>query len=520
MKTKTLFIILILCLSLFLYKCNETTTTDGDDTDSDDSSAITSALIAAFPTDLIIASPAEAIPSAIPAYLKNAAAADFADSFEAKKETLTEIFAGDEVSECTFTFSPLAGSQNATCYGPSLYYLSHPDSIAEGIINTDGNLPGGDLGIWDETEGGTEACAAAQLNMKVNNIAGLVDSIIFTMASLKCVAEANSLELPAAGSSLDLTDEVTTAYSTNSIGLTVSAVAIARESNDADGNEVYVSTIAGTFASPASASVTETMSCRLKHIPTNDDNTFYKGKISCTMSESTSSASGNCAQFATAGQTQAFSIAYEKSSATSLSYELNSGNFCGANADPYVSSTNYTVDRTKVASATDTDGWGNNFNFARFTVNPSTGAGDFHFGWQAGMGDGWTRSMNGSVTSSGTTTTGTLYFGFGPDIAGTADPATLNGMFCNWAVAGSATHDTIAATKVSRQVITQNSSGIFEVTSSNITYAPTNSCDSAGTPFCYGKTASPTFCDAVTNNLVDVSSATFATPTAPTDVDA
>ena len=57
-------------------------------------------------------------------------------------------------------------SYDAECYGPKLYYENHPEGPDGPVFGSDpySSLPTGDLGLWSETNDGTEACVAAQLN--------------------------------------------------------------------------------------------------------------------------------------------------------------------------------------------------------------------------------------------------------------------------------------------------------------------------------------------------------------------
>lgn len=522
--------------------------------EEDTSTTSSSALAVTFPSDLALASPtASSSASASLNALKKVEASELeADAdYLTKKAAIEDLLSGEAttVEDCAFTLNLLTNTNNASCYGPTITYTNHPNATTKDSNTTDadaanspndtdgdGSLPGGDTGIWRSTvDGTTEACAAGQANAKISGIATQVDSAMLAMASMICIADVSGLALPAEGASLDLTTQVASGFSTNDVGLTVTSATLARDDDDADGNAVYLANLVGTGTTAAGSA--QTVAVRLKHIPTTADNSTYKGKLSFTVSTDDGTKPGNCSQMGVTvtGQTDAVSIGYEKTSTSSLTYELNSGNFCGKEADPYVSTTNFTVDSSKRLQApTTVTGWGNNYNYALFNYNPSDGTGDFQFAWQAGAGDGNTRVMNVSVETSGGVTTGTAFFGFGPAVFET-DAGTIDRMICNWAGPNGAVpanqHTGVAFAQ--KQVMTLDAtSGLFIPSSSNITYAPTmtygtvSACNSDGTD---GSGNTFTFTDdkgnavstSVTNNLVAVSTiaTSVSAPTPPTDVD-
>lgn len=504
----------------------------GGSSDSD-----SSGLTSSFPADLIVASPTgdrDTSSSSVSRVSRQLTDEDGSpDDLISGQVELAEILAGETITDCDFNLNLTTSTSRAVCYGPTLNYTGHPDAAlrdadtADSTVaeDDDGQLPGGDLGLWVESVTSTgEACASAQINAVVGGISSQVNSAIFAMASMVCIARVNGLEVPdAEDETLTLTSQVDSGFTTNGVDFDVTSASLERDDDDADGNKVFIANLVGT-ATDADGD-TQTVTIRLKHVPRNAENTVYRGKLSYTIATNNGEKFGNCGTGSLTGSTDAVSIAYEKSSSTVLTQELHGGNFCGVNADPYESATNFTVDASKKFSATtDPDGWGNNFNLGMMVYNPINGAGDFRYSWQAGPNDANTRVLNVGIDASATDEddiTGCAWFGYGPDIAadGVGD---IDRMICNWAGPGSShTGQELAQ----EQCLSLSDDGIFTATSSNITYAPTNSCNSSGTvngiAFTYSAPDLGTSVNgtAVNHNLVDLDEVDMAAYTAPTDVD-
>lgn len=504
----------------------------GGSSDSDSSE-----LTSSFPADLIVASPtgdrdtSSSSVSRVSRQLTDEEGSP--DDLIGGQAEVEEMIEGDQIADCDFALNLDTNTNRAACYGPTLNYSGHTDANlrdTDTVDSTnpeddDGQLPGGDLGLWAATETATgEACAAAQMNAVVGGISQQVNSAIFAMASMVCIAKVNDLELPdEVDETLALTSYVNSGFSTNGVGMTVTAAALQRAANDADGNSVYIATLSGTTTDDDGD--TQTVDIRLKHIPRNADNTLYRGKLSYTVRTDNGEKFGNCAAGSLSGATDAVSIAYEKGSLTVLTQELHGGNFCGDDAEPYVSDENYTVDAAnKFAVNANPDGWANNFNTGMVTYNPLNGAGDFRYVWQAGHGDDNTRVLNVGLDAGADDpddVMGCAWFGYGPDIEddGVGD---IDRMICNWAGPGNShTGQELAQ----EQCMSLSDDGIFTATSSNITYAPINNCNSAGSlngiNFIYSAPDLGTSVNgtAVTNNLVPLTDIDMADYTAPTDVD-
>ena len=163
------------------------------------------------------------------------------------------------------------------------------------------------------------------------------------------------------------------------------------------------------------------------------------------------------------------SLHYVRSSATELSFQNRFGQFCGAGAsgltEPLPStagiSGNVVSPGTRLVMT-----WGNNFSVFTADFDPTTLAGEYSYSWQAGYGDSDSRILNLNLTAS----TGTAYFGYGPEFT-TSTSGVIDGFYCNWAGPGGHSK----AQYAQKQTMTL-AAGLWGPDVSTITYAPTNSC--------------------------------------------
>ncbi|PIR25080.1 MAG: hypothetical protein COX62_02470 [Deltaproteobacteria bacterium CG_4_10_14_0_2_um_filter_43_8] len=500
---------------------------------------------AVVPADVVVSSPTASTSVSASLGVKTLKAVGDAatEDYDAKKTALQNLISGD--NDCAFTLQ-IPSVSSPSCYGPPVNFNGHLNSSAidgdtndDGQADDDGALPSGDTGIWNTTQGVSEACAAAKMNELVQKVSANVDNMINIAAVMACSGKKAGTTLPTIGATVDLASTVESQSTVS--GLTVSSATLARKANvdaNSDGttDPVYVSTL-GVSMDFGGAIGVRTGTITLKHIPTTSDNSTYKGKLSFSMAKS-SEDGGNCAGTAgtESGAVNAGTILYEKTSGTSLTYETNFAEFCGSSTDPFDTDNN--IDPSDKVSTSNTDGWGNNWNYGLFALNPSNGTGTFAYAWQAGQGDGNTRVLDVTTSiDSSDNLSGTAYFGFGTDIATAAGRGTITAMICNWAGPGN-THTGLE--KAQRQVMSKASGTDTWISSSaNITYAPSNSCDAGiGDGFIYEAVNSGTYAAvagtsgselnfdndretdaaAVTNNLVNLTDVVFTAPTAPTDI--
>lgn len=497
---KKSLVLLASLLLVYSVSCNKSSS------NNDTANNLSSLFKAAFPEEAAVSSPtsqksvsASMVSTILPGDIQ--AYGDATDTAEKKKEALTQILDATTADQCSVSIN-LYNSGNASCYGPQLDYSNHPTASP-----ASGQLPGGDLGLWDATETSGEACAAAELNSRMKGISSQVDTAFFTVASMMCAAKVAGLSAPAnAGESLDVTSAISGKVKINGQAATVSSATLVRES-DSGTKPVYVSTIVATVG-------TKTVSIRLKHIPAGVlDETTFTGKVSIKLADSTreSGFDGNCSG-SSAGQVDAVSIVYEKATSGNIKFALKSANFCGSSASPYVSASNYSVDLTKTYNANN-GGWGNNGNVFLADFAPSTGIGTYQYAWQAGRNDSNTRVLNVNITSA---SNAVAYFGFGPAISSTSGVGAIGGMICYWA--GGSHNYTL---KVQKQTMTRSST-MFTPSSSYITYDPVDGCESSSGSFTYNKPSQTAVnASSTTSNLVNFSdiSTNITNVTAPSDME-
>lgn len=515
-----------ICAAVSLGACGSSSSsaTPGTTGDATDTTSVSNAV----PGDVVLASPtastsASASISVGKSTHKTLAGDATTESYDDKKAATEALRTG--TGECGFTPPMDAPPTMPECYGPKVAYTGHADGSP-----SNGDLPNGDVGIWDAYEG-TEACAAAQMNYLISAVSKRVDTMINMFNNMACVGKKEGILLPAIGATVDIKSALET--KSTMTGITVNTATIERLADDADGNPVYKSIASVTIG-------THTGTATLKHIKTGTD--AYKGKLSMTISNATAMSPMNCTG-AAAGSVHAAVISYAKTSATSVVYEMNFAEFCGADATPLDSNNN--IARTDAFNpTTNLTGWGSDWNYALFNLNPSNGTGTVAYAWQAGFGDERTRVLDATVTAAADgSASGTAYYGFGPDVNGTATLGTIEGFICNWAGPDGATQSNprtssalITAGKewpiAQKQTLTRAAGGTeYTPASSSIKYAPEKSCDKFGaTPdFHFQAVRDGTFLNLdnditdstlVTNDLIDIGEITtnFTLPTPPTDV--
>lgn len=440
----------------FLAACNTATTTSSDTSTDTVATATT-----AFPSSLTVSSPLsyeEAASASVSSSLIKAVTSGsaYASSFALSTAEIEAILTASSSTACTFDPSDfLSVSNDAGCYGPTLQYEDHPDS--GGIA--DGQLPSGDVGIWSENDATTgNACAAAELNAQMEGVSLKTNAALKALASMICVVNTNGLTMPSE-STLDITTEM------NALGVTdttFSGVSLTHAIN-ADGNDQYSYTVDFTYtpgASPYDVSVA------MDHIPgaSTDE---YNGRLNYAVNSYFTG--GNCPGN---DVTINGSVLYASASSAELALQAREGTFCGHDADGL---TDGIVDPSlKYNSSTAPNGWTDDFNIFTAEMDPSTMEGNYTYAWQAGFGDGNTRTFNVTVNSSAE---GVAFYGYGDDVEDT--DGSIGGFICNWA--GPSNSHTLQDYAQYQAMSLNTTTGLIESDSVNIGYAPTNSCDYDGT---------------------------------------
>ncbi len=452
------------------------------------SGTVSAAVKAAYPVGLALASPLEVTKSSFTATAQKGLGAGvgqsrqglssgWASRYEIATAKINSILSGVTADKNAFEPELLFSQPGrARCFGPSVKYQNHPDFVM-GMPAATGEFPGGDLGIWTETEAPSgEACAAAQINLLMAGARDQSLGALMGLAALISVANDSGSALPAAGATLDLKSQM------NALGVA-----------NVTFSQADLSQLASAGAWQYTLKFDYTRNLKLKNVVVElshaamSDGT-YNGTLYYRISgEATDFMGGNCPG---SSRTINGSLRYSKASDSDMQLQSRSATFCGANIDGRVSDSSDVsygqIDANKRYPSSST-GWSDNFNLFAANYNPDANSGNFVFAWQAGVNDSHTRVFQAGVNAH-EPADGEAYFGYGNPMH-TFDGNVL-GMICNWA-GPSGSHTPKAF--VQRQAIAfDEAKGIFAQPTggSDIVYAPTNSCDAAaGTSFNYDKNA-------------------------------
>ncbi|MEZ4818410.1 MAG: hypothetical protein R3A45_00400 [Bdellovibrionota bacterium] len=484
-------------LAFFIFACSSS----GDSTSATASGET-------FPVGLAITSPTAQQSSSSSNNLTQAVTLDSEGTLTDKADTLSSLASGS--SSCTFALPDFTqAQQDPACYGPKLYYKNHPDGgdQAPQAGDTEASLPTGDLGIWQETEGSTEACAAAKMNADIANIAKKVDMSLLFIANISClINNDSSLSFPSIGNTENLTTALGSAIASDNPGTTINSATV-EYVEDLGGFPVFLYSI---DLSTGSSDVV----INLRHNKTNASGTEYRGKL-------WSSFEGGVMGV---GDSYAFSLLYDVD-VESLDYQMLGMSYDNATvAQPFDSDDNTNVESN----------WSGNFTQTIANVNPTTGLGSVSYAWQAGNMDDKARVFNIYTEQNNSAINGYAFFGYGQKFdssTGSLSDNEIERFICNWAGPGNSHAVAAFEQYAQKQVMEVNSSGVFVPTSSNITYAPVNACTyttaSQVDPdlvfeLVEGDIAAATASD-ITDNLVDISTGSdsdygnYSGPVAPTD---
>lgn len=419
-----------------------------------------------FPSDLAVASPTDyseddgttdltlssvklaGTPAMVPAYTHATIA-------------INEILNASSASLCKFDPELfLSMERDAECYGPSVDYTDHPD-VSSTDPTRNGELPSGDLGIWEETDVTTgHACMAAELNARMTGIRDKSRASLSGLASMVCVVNNNGYSMPNS-STLDLLADM------NALGIADVTFTVAQLSHDgATGAYSYELEFAY-----ATSSDTYDIVVSMEHTP-GATASQYTGQVSYLVNDSFTG--GNCP---TSDVTVNGSLQYARSAATDMDVQVRNAIFCGHDSDGRDGDN--LVDPSDKLSGTNLTGWGNNFSILTANYNPVNLLGNYAYSWQAGPDDDNSRVFNLLVDQRVSTTEqyALAYFGYGDDIAAT--DGSVQGFICNWAGPGS--NHTLVDFAQHQEVEYDSTTGTFVSVASNIEYAPTVSCEYDGT---------------------------------------
>lgn len=453
--------------SLFLFAaCGGTATTSSSSDDSDTTSTESSTDTSSFPLGLAVASPFSTTEvsssQSLSRYLTAGSGPSYASTFSFSSDAISDILTSATLSGCTFDPEAfLEKARDAECYGPRLEYQDHPD----GTGTEDGELPSGDLGLWLEEDPDTgHACAAAELNARLESVESKATAALKGLASLVCVVNVNGYTMPSS-STLDLTADM------NALGITdttFNAASITHAVN-ADGEDVYSYDIDFAYAP---ATDTYDVVVDMEHIPDATSSDVYRGQLSYLINDQF--IGGNCPS---SDVTVNGSLQYDRDSVTELAIESRDAAFCGHDVDGH--DADGLVDPSLKLGSTDPNGWGNNFSIFTADFDPDTMIGNFAHSWQAGPNDNNTRVFNVNVATDAVTTEqiGKAFFGYGDDIETT--DGSVDGFICNWVAPGN--DHTIIEVAQYQEVSLDSGTGLFVSDVANLVYAPTVDCNYDGT---------------------------------------
>ena len=357
---------------------------------------------------------------------------------------------------------------DAKCYGPKMKYEDNPD----GTTPNNGELPGGDLGIWQVNEGNTtEACTAAELNARMDGVKNRTKGGLFLLASTLDALYSSGGSLPAVGSSVSVTTSMPTVPDVSFTSVTIQQPT----ANTFQYDIAFTYTRSGTPYD---------VQFQIIH-KGGSTGTTYKGLMTYQIEDTTHG--GNCGT-GDNDITRKGTLVYERSGSDAYGVDAQEAEFCTHGFSGGFTSAGLLDPLDKLNAVTNPDGWGNNFSRFVADYKISNRSGQYVYAWQAGPGDGFTRVLQIDLNNH-SPVDGESYFGYGADIANmTATFGENLGMICNWAGPGSSP---IPQPYAQRQFLEYNSSTqLFETKSgwSDITYAPTNSCqyDGSGT-FAYDR---------------------------------
>lgn len=387
-------------------------------------------------------------------------------SYAAATAKISSILSGARALASAFDpNSFLSLANNAACFGPTLTYTNHPDGGS-------GTLPSGDLGIWLEIDGPTgDACAAAQLNARMDGSSNRANTALMTVASMLRAAISSGTGLPAAGSSVNVLAAM------SALGIASTSFTSATIALDGAGSE-WTYALAFTFTD--GSGVSHDVAIKLVHKP-GSSTANYQGVM--TQSVTNTFNGGNCGSGSNP-VTRIDTLKYERTSTTALNSIQRSGQFCGSGN--YTSMGSYDSDGQLKPSSS----WADDFSRFGATYNPSTLKGYYLYAWQAGSGDGYSRILQLGINGmgDGTSNDGESYFGYGDAIAGS--DGKVKGFHCIWAGPKPATPVGLQTAYAQRQFIRYDSStGKWSQPTggSDIRYAPTDSCTYTGSGFWYDR---------------------------------
>lgn len=408
-----------------------------------------------FPLGLAVASPFEATEVA-PSLsgLQGTTTGTWTTAYDSAIDQINGVLSGSVVISDVFDpGSFLQTSGRAECYGPQLEYTNHIDSPG-----ANGQMPTGDLGIWNEYDVTGDACAAAQLNQRLNSTYQQSQAGLVLLAGMLQVAATNSMTLPTSGGILTMTAEM------NAAGFISGSI---------DNAYIAYNVLSDTWSYETSISAFDPVMSFTRSITVHMDHTAgatdydYSGTMYWLVNDRRNAF--NCGGGLT-DVTVNGSLEYDRDTETDMRIQARAGLFCGLDENGIQ---NGVVDPT--------GNWKDDFSIFSAEYDPTTIAGQYAYAWQAGSMDSYSRVLNVGINSHDPVD-GESYFGYGNRVQDDADGVIgIDGFFCSW-VGPTPTnlppgHADRFVEYAQRQWLRfDTGTGLFESRGVDIHYAPTLDC--------------------------------------------
>ncbi len=416
-----------------------------------------------FPTDFLLESPTSAA-----LYNESVVEAD-----EATAE-IARLLAADDITECaTHLAIPNKAPDSTNCFGPTMQYTDYP------VVGGDGQLPGRDLGIWLETEPGTNiACSAQVLNVSLGEIHAEMNFARQSLASKVCLLRNDAtLNLPTDGSTLDMRESLDGIVGNNLVAIKAATISVIT----VDGYPQFTYSLTMGIKQNANADEDE-IQIDMQHHLLNSSGSDYAGWQKMQRNQETDM--GNCP-----GTNTIAGVLFFEKVGSELKFHLEKSEFCKMNDNPWVmlpGTLDETLDPSYTYDGIHIGGWGNSYNIFNGNFDRASKTGLFSYLWQAGPHDGYSRIFNVEIGKAAAlagmpaVTYGNAYYAYGMDLTDIvaaegdlADP-TLEGFICDWATPG---NQKIVQPHVQYQAMHFDTDlNLFVSDGVNIGYAPTHDC--------------------------------------------
>ena len=316
-------------------------------------------------------------------------------------EEIDAILAGSTPLTSVFDVNSFyRNTRNANCFAPSILYSDHPD--ASGGTPASGELPGGDLGIWLRP-----IVTAMRVVSQTNQLLAAVQDqslmSLMTIASMVSALNSSGISLPPAMSSVNALSAM--------LGLGVPDVVFTQAfiTNNGSSWKYQVA-----FDYTVSGKVYQTV-MTMDHTP-GVSATEYSGNLYYTVEgedgvPAINLPGGNCS---VNERTRAGSLTYVREN-DAMNLQARTATLCGHGVSDAFNSNNLVDVDNRYNSATNPDGWSENFSIFGADFDITNIVGEYTFVWQAGVNDGNSRILTIGFNDT-SLDNGEGHFGYGEAI--------------------------------------------------------------------------------------------------------